>query len=74
MTVYLIVHLILGVFGAIIIAKLELNKGLDYTLNDLVISVFAVLCLGPFCFILAILCSFGEPSRVLFKGVKKDGS
>lgn len=72
MMVYLMVHLILGVFGALIIAKLELNKGLDYTLNDLVISVFAALCLGSLCFILSILYSFGEPSRVLFKGVKKD--
>lgn len=71
MLTYIIIHLILGTIGAIIVAELELNQGLDYTLNDLVVSVFAAVCLGPFCFILAILYSFGEPSRVLIKGEKK---
>jgi len=37
MTTYLIIHLILGFLGAIIVAKLELNQGQDYTLNDLVV-------------------------------------
>lgn len=55
MLTYIIIHLILGAIGAILVAKLELNQGLDYTLNDLVVSVFAAVCLGPFCFILAIL-------------------
>lgn len=71
MITYLIIHLILGAIGAIIVTKLELNKGLDFTLNDLVLSVLLTIMLGPFLFIIAILYSFGEPSRVLFKGEKK---
>ena len=68
---YIIIHLILGILGAIIVAKLELNQGIDYTLNDLVVSLLAATMPGPFCFGLAILYSFGEPSRVLIKGEKK---
>lgn len=68
---YLIIHLILGALGAIIIAKLELNKGLDFTLNDLVLSVLLAIMLGTGLFIIAVLYSFGEPSKVLFKGEKK---
>lgn len=71
MITYIIIHLILGILGAIIVAKLELNQGIDYTLNDLVVSLLAATTLGPFCFALAILYSFGEPSRVLIKGEKK---
>jgi lipopolysaccharide/colanic/teichoic acid biosynthesis glycosyltransferase len=71
MITYIMFHLILGVIGAVIVARLELNQGLDYTLNDLVVSILAATVLGPFCFVLAILYSFGEPSRVLFKGEKK---
>lgn len=71
MITYLITHCILGAIGAIIVAKLELNKGLDYTINDLVISVLAATMIGPFLFGIAILYSFGEPSKVLFKGEKK---
>ena len=71
MITYLIIHLILGAIGAIIVTKLELNKGLDFTLNDLVLSILAATMLGPFLFGIATLYSFGEPSKVLFKGEKK---
>lgn len=71
MITYLIIHLILGAIGAIIVAKLELNKGLDFTLNDLVLSVLLAVMTGPFLFGIAVLYSFGEPSKVLFKGEKK---
>lgn len=71
MITYLIIHIILGAIGAIIVAKLEINQGIDFTLNDLVLSVFLAIMTGPFLFIIAILYSFGEPSRVLFKGEKK---
>lgn len=71
MITYLIIHLILGAIGAIIVTKLELNKGLDFTLNDLVLAVVLSVMTGPFLFVIAILYSFGEPSRVLLKGDKK---
>lgn len=71
MITYILIHLFLGFIGAIIVAKLELNQGLDYTINDLVISVVAIICFGPFLFAIAILYSFGEPSKVLVKGEKK---
>lgn len=71
MITYLIIHLILGAIGAVIIAKLELNKGLDFTLNDLVLSVLLAVMTGPFLFGIAVLYSFGEPSKVLFKGEKR---
>lgn len=71
MTTYLIIHFILGFLGAIIVAKLELNKGLDFTINDLICSVLGVTLLGPFLFGIAVLYSFGEPSKVLIKGEKK---
>jgi len=71
MTTYLIIHLILGFLGAIIVAKLELNKGLDFTILDLVLSVLLAVMIGPFLFGIAVLYSFGEPSKVLIKGEKK---
>lgn len=71
MTTYIIIHLIVGFLGAIIVAKIELNKGLDFTINDLVLSVLAATMLGPFLFGIAVLYSFGEPSKVLIKGEKK---
>lgn len=71
MITYITIHLILGAIGALIVAKIELNRGLDFTINDLVISVLAATMLGPFLFGIAILYSFGEPSKVLIKGEKK---
>ena len=71
MTTYLIIHLILGILGAIIIAKLELNRGVDFTLLDLVLSIVLAVGTGPFLFGIAVLYSFGEPSKVLIKGEKK---
>lgn len=72
MITYLIIHLVLGAIGAVIVTKLELNKGLDFTLNDLVLSVLLSITTGPFLFIIAVLYySFGKPSRVLIKGEKK---
>ena len=71
MTTYLIIHLILGFLGAIIVTKLELNRGLDFTILDLVLSVLLAVMIGPFLFGIAVLYSFGEPSKVLIKGEKK---
>lgn len=68
MLTYILFHLLSGLIGAIIVVRLELNKGLDYTLNDLIISLLAVICFGPFLFMIAVLYSFGEPSKILFKG------
>lgn len=71
MITYIVTHLLLGIIGAAIVCRIEHNKGLDYTINDFILSLFAVLCFGPFLFAIAILYSFGEPSMVLIKGKEK---
>lgn len=71
MIAYTVVHLLLGFIGAIIVAKLELRQGMDYTINDLVLSIVAMICGGPLLLAVGILYSFGEPSKVLIRGEKK---
>lgn len=72
MITYAIIHVLLGILGAIIVTKLDLNKGHDFTLIDLLASVFGVILTGPVLFASSLLYASGEqPSIVLIKGKKK---
>lgn len=67
---YPTLHIILGLLGVILVAKIELNQGLDFTIVDLILSM-VVISFGPFILFVAILLWFGEPKTVLIKGRKK---
>lgn len=68
--IYVFSYILIGLLTLSLIIRLDLNKGIDYTLKDLLICLFLATFSGPI--MLFCLLYFIDDKKVILKGKKNE--